>query len=85
MGPPGAGKGTQGEILEKKLGVNTISTGLMLRTAIKEQTEVGKMAEQYINEFGKLAKDGNTMIIPSDIANVSGFIKSAAKVLESGK
>lgn len=56
MGPPGAGKGTQGEILEKKLGVNTISTGLMLRTAIKEQTQVGKMAEQYIND-GKLVPD----------------------------
>ncbi len=56
MGPPGAGKGTQGEILEKKLGVSTISTGLMLRTAIKEQTEVGKLAEKYINE-GKLVPD----------------------------
>lgn len=56
MGPPGAGKGTQGEILEKKLGVSTISTGLMLRTAIKEQTEVGKLAEQYIND-GKLVPD----------------------------
>ncbi len=56
MGPPGAGKGTQGEILEKKLGISTISTGLMLRTAIKEQTEVGKMAEQYIND-GKLVPD----------------------------
>ena len=56
MGPPGAGKGTQGEILEKKLGINTISTGLMLRTAIKEQTEVGKAAEQYINA-GKLVPD----------------------------
>ena len=56
MGPPGAGKGTQGELLEKKLGISTISTGLMLRTAIKEQTEVGKLAEQYIND-GKLVPD----------------------------
>lgn len=56
MGPPGAGKGTQGEILAKKLGVDTISTGVMLRTAIKEQTEVGKLAEQYIND-GKLVPD----------------------------
>ena len=56
MGPPGAGKGTQGEILEKKLGISTISTGLMLRTAIKDQTEVGKLAEQYIND-GKLVPD----------------------------
>lgn len=56
MGAPGAGKGTQGEILEKKLGISTISTGVMLRTAIKEQTEVGKSAEKYINE-GKLVPD----------------------------
>ena len=46
MGPPGAGKGTQGEILSKRLDINTISTGVMLRTAIKEQSEIGKMAEK---------------------------------------
>lgn len=56
VGPPGAGKGTQGEILSKRLGIDTISTGVMLRTAIKEQTEVGKIAEQYIND-GKLVPD----------------------------
>lgn len=56
IGAPGAGKGTQGEILEKKLGISTISTGHMLRTAIKEQTEVGKIAEKYIND-GKLVPD----------------------------
>lgn len=56
VGPPGAGKGTQGEILSKKLGIDTISTGVMLRTAIKEQTEVGKLAEKYIND-GKLVPD----------------------------
>jgi len=44
-----------------------------------------RLAEQYINEFGKLAKTGNTMIVPADLANVSGFIKSVAKVLESNK
>lgn len=56
MGPPGAGKGTQGEILSKRLGIDTISTGVMLRSAIKEGTEVGKLAEQYIND-GKLVPD----------------------------
>ena len=56
MGPPGAGKGTQGEILSKRLDINTISTGVMLRTAIKEQSEIGKMAEKYIND-GKLVPD----------------------------
>ena len=56
LGPPGAGKGTQAEILSKRLGVDTISTGVMLRTAIREGTELGKLAEGYINE-GKLVPD----------------------------
>ena len=56
MGPPGAGKGTQGEILAKKLNIQTISTGVMLRSAIKEGTEVGKVAAQYIND-GLLVPD----------------------------
>lgn len=56
MGPPGAGKGTQGEILSKRLGIDTISTGVMLRTAIKEQTEIGKQVEKLIND-GKLVPD----------------------------
>lgn len=56
MGPPGAGKGTQGEILSKRLGIDTISTGVMLRTAIKEQTEIGKSVEKLIND-GKLVPD----------------------------
>ena len=50
LGPPGAGKGTQAEILSKKLGIDTISTGVMLRTAIREKTELGKLAEGYIND-----------------------------------
>lgn len=56
LGPPGAGKGTQAEILSKKLGVETISTGVMLRTAIREGTELGKLAAGYIND-GKLVPD----------------------------
>lgn len=56
MGPPGAGKGTQGEILAKKLNIQTISTGVMLRSAMKEGTEVGKVAAKYIND-GLLVPD----------------------------
>lgn len=56
LGPPGAGKGTQAEILSKRLGVDTISTGVMLRAAIREGTDLGKMAEEYINS-GKLVPD----------------------------
>ena len=56
LGPPGAGKGTQAEILSKKIGINTISTGVILRTAIREKTELGTLAEKYIND-GKLVPD----------------------------
>ena len=41
-----------------------------------------RIAEQYINEFGNLAKENNTMIIPTDLANVAGFVKAAAAVIK---
>lgn len=44
-----------------------------------------RIAEQYLNEFGKLAKENNTMIIPTDMADVAGILATAGKVLkESG-
>ena len=42
-----------------------------------------RIAEQYINEFGNLAKANNTMIIPSDLADVAGFVKAAASVIKT--
>ena len=65
LGPPGAGKGTQAEILSKKLGIDTISTGVMLRAAIRNKTELGKLAESYINE-GKLVPDDVVVGIVKD-------------------
>lgn len=44
-----------------------------------------RLAEGYIAEFGKLAKENNTMIIPSDLSNIAGFIKTASKVIETTK
>lgn len=44
-----------------------------------------RLAEGYITEFGKLAKENNTMIIPSDLSNIAGFIKTASKVIETTK
>ena len=41
-----------------------------------------RIAEQYIGEFGNLAKVNNTMIIPSDLANVAGFVKAASAVIK---
>ena len=56
LGAPGAGKGTQAEILCKKLGIPTISTGNILRAAIKEGTPTGLKAKSYI-DAGKLVPD----------------------------
>ena len=44
-----------------------------------------RLAEGYIGEFGKLAKAGNTLIIPTDLANVAGFIKAASSVIDTAK
>ena len=56
LGAPGAGKGTQAEIISKELNIPTISTGNILRAAIKEGTETGLKAKAYI-EAGKLVPD----------------------------
>ena len=56
LGAPGAGKGTQAEILSKLLSVPTISTGNILRAAIKNGTPVGLEAKAYI-EAGQLVPD----------------------------
>lgn len=56
LGAPGAGKGTQADILSKKLNIPTISTGNILRAAIKQQTPIGLQAEAYM-KAGKLVPD----------------------------
>ena len=56
LGAPGAGKGTQAEILSAKLGIPTISTGNILRAAIKEGTSIGLEAKSYM-DAGKLVPD----------------------------
>lgn len=56
MGAPGAGKGTQSEKISEKWGIPAISTGDILRAAIKEGTELGKTAKSFIDE-GKLVPD----------------------------
>jgi len=56
MGPPGGGKGTQAKILSEKLGIPHISTGAIIRSAIREKTELGKVAEDYISN-GQLVPD----------------------------
>ena len=56
LGAPGAGKGTQAEILCERLNIPTISTGNMIREAMKSGTEMGLKAKEYA-ENGKLVPD----------------------------
>ncbi|MDR0613585.1 MAG: adenylate kinase [Dysgonamonadaceae bacterium] len=69
FGAPGCGKGTQSELIVKKYDLFHISTGSVLRMEIEKQTELGKLAEEYIH-------DGH--LLPDDL-----IIKMLADILES--
>ena len=56
LGAPGAGKGTQADILSAKLGIPTISTGNILRAAVKAGTPIGLKAQSYM-QAGQLVPD----------------------------
>lgn len=56
LGPPGAGKGTQAKVLSEKYGVLHVSTGNMLREAVKRQTSLGLEAKTYMDK-GELVPD----------------------------
>ena len=65
LGAPGAGKGTQAELLTEKLSIPAISTGNMLREAMANGTELGKKAKQYMDE-GSLVPDELILGIVAD-------------------
>tara|TARA_B100001142_G_C14040218_1_gene541775 strand:- start:18 stop:593 length:576 start_codon:yes stop_codon:yes gene_type:complete len=56
VGPPGAGKGTQAELISNKFDLNKVSTGDLFRENIKKNTELGRKANEYVNS-GKLVPD----------------------------
>ena len=56
LGAPGAGKGTQSEIISKKLNIPVISTGAIIREAVNSGTDLGKKAKTFMEE-GKLVPD----------------------------
>ena len=77
FGPPGAGKGTQAEILKEKYNLVHISTGDVFRFNIKNETELGKLAKSFI-DHGNLVPDEVTInMLKAEVeknAKADGFI-----------
>lgn len=77
LGPPGAGKGTQAKILTKRFAIPQISTGDILRSAVKDQTAMGRKAKSYMDS-GVLVPDEVVVgIVEERLAKsdcASGFI-----------
>src|SRR5512139_2459998 len=65
LGPPGVGKGTQAKILSKKTGLAHISSGDLFRENLKNQTELGKLAQTYMTK-GELVPDDVTIAMIRD-------------------
>jgi len=65
LGPPGAGKGTQAKLLAEKFNIQQISTGDILRQAVKNKTKMGLKAKSYMDQ-GKLVSDNVVIGIIKD-------------------
>jgi len=78
IGPPGVGKGTQAALLEQRLNLKTLSSGVIFRAEIEAETDLGRLAKRYI-EHGELVPNGVTIEmmakrIRSDEVRRHGFV-----------
>ncbi len=87
LGAPGSGKGTQGKLLAERLGLPKITTGDILRGAVKAETPLGKDAKKYLDD-GKLVPDSVILtLIKDELAKpeaqagavLDGFPRTAAQ------
>lgn len=77
LGPPGAGKGTQAKILTRKYNIPQISTGDILRVAVKEQTPMGAKAKEFMDRGALVTDEVVVGIVEERLAKPdcgSGFI-----------
>jgi adenylate kinase len=71
LGPPGVGKGTQAKIISERTGLSHISSGDLFRENIKNQTELGKLAQSYMSK-GELVPDDVTIAMIRERLNRPG-------------
>jgi len=81
MGPPGAGKGTQAEVISNEVNLKHLSSGDLLRAAVKNGTDLGKKADGYM-KAGELVPD--ELMIAMIIAEVNQVIASDSGFLLDG-
>ncbi len=77
MGPPGAGKGTQAELFQQRHGLPHVSTGDMFRQAVRNETEVGRRAQAYMQRGDLVPDEITDEIVRIRLANpdcAQGFI-----------
>lgn len=78
IGPPGVGKGTQAALLEQRLGLKPLSSGVIFRSEMEAETDLGRLAKRYI-DHGELVPNGVTIEmmakrIRTDEVRKHGFI-----------
>ncbi len=76
LGPPGAGKGTQGELIAERLGIPKIATGDVLRAALRDGTELGLEAKAFMDR-GDLVPDRVILGIMKEAMNSDAAAKGA--------
>lgn len=76
LGPPGAGKGTQADLLAERLGIPKIATGDVLRAAVRDGTKRGKEAKSYMDR-GDLVPDSVILGILQDVMTSPATMKGA--------
>ena len=73
FGPPGSGKGTQAKFLEEKFNLKQLSTGDMFRYNLKNQTELGKLAQSYMDKGHLVPDEVTTDMLRQELKNHTGY------------